>query len=148
MDLSPMGCRTGFYLLYLGKSSEEEIARAFMAALQKCCRLSGCLRQTQCSAAITATFHYSGPRSTPAMYCTVYRKSINRGTTRRGVRMGCPPSFCYKFNLLLLTLQPCPRIAQRDGTVKNQPFRARIRINAEIPPLPFELEYIAGPHMG
>ncbi|HHY15860.1 MAG TPA: S-ribosylhomocysteine lyase [Firmicutes bacterium] len=35
MDLSPMGCRTGFYLLYLGKSSEEEIARAFMAALQK-----------------------------------------------------------------------------------------------------------------
>lgn len=60
--------------------------------------------------------------------------------------MGCP-SFCYKFNLLLLTLQPCPRIAQRDGTVKNQPFRARIRINAEIP-LPFELEYIAGLHMG
>lgn len=35
MDLSPMGCRTGFYLLHQGKASEVEIARAFIEALKK-----------------------------------------------------------------------------------------------------------------
>ncbi len=35
LDLSPMGCRTGFYLIRLGQASEEEIARAFKSALEK-----------------------------------------------------------------------------------------------------------------
>ena len=35
IDLSPMGCRTGFYLLKLGKDSEERIAKAWMEALKK-----------------------------------------------------------------------------------------------------------------
>lgn len=35
IDLSPMGCRTGFYLIYLGEATEEEIAKALMHALEK-----------------------------------------------------------------------------------------------------------------
>ena len=35
IDLSPMGCRTGFYLIRLGKAPEEEIARALVRALEK-----------------------------------------------------------------------------------------------------------------
>lgn len=35
IDLSPMGCRTGFYLIKLGQSSEGEIARALINALSR-----------------------------------------------------------------------------------------------------------------
>lgn len=35
MDLSPMGCRTGFYLIRLGQAREEEIARALIKSLSK-----------------------------------------------------------------------------------------------------------------
>lgn len=35
IDLSPMGCRTGFYLIRLGEASEGEIAGALLAALEK-----------------------------------------------------------------------------------------------------------------
>ena len=35
IDLSPMGCRTGFYLIRLGEASEREIAAALLAALEK-----------------------------------------------------------------------------------------------------------------
>lgn len=33
VDASPMGCRTGFYLTLLGDANEEEVRRAFAAAL-------------------------------------------------------------------------------------------------------------------
>lgn len=35
VDLSPMGCRTGFYLIRLGKTPIEDIGRALIKALQK-----------------------------------------------------------------------------------------------------------------
>ncbi|QUH26039.1 S-ribosylhomocysteine lyase [Serpentinicella alkaliphila] len=35
VDISPMGCRTGFYLIKLGESTEEEIAKALINSLQK-----------------------------------------------------------------------------------------------------------------
>lgn len=35
IDLSPMGCRTGFYLIKLGDIKEEEIASALINALHK-----------------------------------------------------------------------------------------------------------------
>ena len=35
IDLSPMGCRTGFYLIKLGQNTEGEIARALIKALGK-----------------------------------------------------------------------------------------------------------------
>lgn len=35
IDISPMGCRTGFYLILLGEASPEKIARYLINALQK-----------------------------------------------------------------------------------------------------------------
>ena len=35
VDLSPMGCRTGFYLILVGDLSEEEVKKAFINALTK-----------------------------------------------------------------------------------------------------------------
>ncbi|NMB02903.1 MAG: S-ribosylhomocysteine lyase [Firmicutes bacterium] len=35
IDLSPMGCRTGFYLIRLGQASEKEIAQSLIMALKK-----------------------------------------------------------------------------------------------------------------
>jgi len=35
VDLSPMGCRTGFYLIMVGELSEEEVARALISSLEK-----------------------------------------------------------------------------------------------------------------
>ena len=35
IDLSPMGCRTGFYLIRLGEASETEIAQALIRSLDK-----------------------------------------------------------------------------------------------------------------
>lgn len=35
LDFSPMGCRTGFYLLHQGESDKQTIAQAFMKALEK-----------------------------------------------------------------------------------------------------------------
>lgn len=35
IDLSPMGCRTGFYLLRLGEGSEAEIGQSLIRALKK-----------------------------------------------------------------------------------------------------------------
>ncbi|NMB20844.1 MAG: S-ribosylhomocysteine lyase [Firmicutes bacterium] len=35
IDLSPMGCRTGFYLIRLGQASEGEIAGALIRSLKK-----------------------------------------------------------------------------------------------------------------
>lgn len=34
IDLSPMGCRTGFYMSLLGKPSEERVAEAWEAAMK------------------------------------------------------------------------------------------------------------------
>lgn len=38
VDISPMGCRTGFYLIRLGDISEKEVANALMRALEKVLR--------------------------------------------------------------------------------------------------------------
>ncbi|WP_034327404.1 S-ribosylhomocysteine lyase [Alkaliphilus transvaalensis] len=35
VDISPMGCRTGFYLIKVGESTEEEVAQALMRTLEK-----------------------------------------------------------------------------------------------------------------
>lgn len=35
VDISPMGCRTGFYLIRLGETSEEEVVKALMNSLEK-----------------------------------------------------------------------------------------------------------------
>jgi S-ribosylhomocysteine lyase len=35
IDLSPMGCRTGFYLILVGNRQEEEVAKAWLKALEK-----------------------------------------------------------------------------------------------------------------
>ncbi|NLL43865.1 MAG: S-ribosylhomocysteine lyase [Firmicutes bacterium] len=35
IDLSPMGCRTGFYLIRLGEAPEAEVAEALISALTK-----------------------------------------------------------------------------------------------------------------
>lgn len=35
IDLSPMGCRTGFYLIRLGEALEKEIAHSLIKALEK-----------------------------------------------------------------------------------------------------------------
>ncbi|OCL27700.1 S-ribosylhomocysteine lyase [Orenia metallireducens] len=35
VDLSPMGCRTGFYLILVGERSEEEVAVAWINSLKK-----------------------------------------------------------------------------------------------------------------
>ncbi|MBM7613560.1 S-ribosylhomocysteine lyase [Alkaliphilus hydrothermalis] len=35
VDISPMGCRTGFYLIKVGESTEEDVAQALMKTLQK-----------------------------------------------------------------------------------------------------------------
>ncbi|SCY16775.1 S-ribosylhomocysteine lyase [Alkaliphilus peptidifermentans] len=35
VDISPMGCRTGFYLIKIGESTEEEIAKGLIATLKK-----------------------------------------------------------------------------------------------------------------
>lgn len=35
IDLSPMGCRTGFYLIRLGEANETEVAHALIKALEK-----------------------------------------------------------------------------------------------------------------
>jgi len=35
VDISPMGCRTGFYLILLGEREEEEIAEGWINALKK-----------------------------------------------------------------------------------------------------------------
>ncbi len=34
IDISPMGCRTGFYMSLLGNPSEEEVAKAWEASMQ------------------------------------------------------------------------------------------------------------------
>lgn len=34
IDLSPMGCRTGFYMSVLGTPSEERVSKAWLAAMQ------------------------------------------------------------------------------------------------------------------
>ncbi len=34
IDISPMGCRTGFYMSLIGKPSEEEVAKAWEASMQ------------------------------------------------------------------------------------------------------------------
>jgi S-ribosylhomocysteine lyase len=34
IDLSPMGCRTGFYMSLLGAPSEENVSKAWLAAMQ------------------------------------------------------------------------------------------------------------------
>lgn len=34
IDLSPMGCRTGFYMSLLGAPSEERVSKAWLAAMQ------------------------------------------------------------------------------------------------------------------
>ncbi len=34
IDLSPMGCRTGFYMSLLGAPSEESVSKAWLAAMQ------------------------------------------------------------------------------------------------------------------
>ncbi len=34
IDISPMGCRTGFYMSLLGTPSEEEVAQAWRASMQ------------------------------------------------------------------------------------------------------------------
>lgn len=35
IDLSPMGCRTGFYLIKSGEITEEEVAKAWINALER-----------------------------------------------------------------------------------------------------------------
>lgn len=35
IDISPMGCRTGFYCIKLGEATEEEVACALMKSLKK-----------------------------------------------------------------------------------------------------------------
>lgn len=35
VDISPMGCRTGFYLILVGEATEEEVANALIKALNK-----------------------------------------------------------------------------------------------------------------
>ncbi len=35
IDISPMGCRTGFYLILLGEASEKEVAKFLINALEK-----------------------------------------------------------------------------------------------------------------
>lgn len=35
VDISPMGCRTGFYLIKIGETKEEEVAAALIATLKK-----------------------------------------------------------------------------------------------------------------
>ncbi|MEW9121261.1 MAG: S-ribosylhomocysteine lyase [Thermotaleaceae bacterium] len=35
VDISPMGCRTGFYLIKVGTAEELEVARALVGALEK-----------------------------------------------------------------------------------------------------------------
>ncbi len=34
IDISPMGCRTGFYMSLIGKPSEKEVAKAWEASMQ------------------------------------------------------------------------------------------------------------------
>ncbi len=34
IDLSPMGCRTGFYMSLIGTPSEEQVSKAWMAAMK------------------------------------------------------------------------------------------------------------------
>ncbi|MGL6252498.1 MAG: S-ribosylhomocysteine lyase, partial [Billgrantia desiderata] len=34
IDISPMGCRTGFYMSLLGSPSEERVSEAWLAAMQ------------------------------------------------------------------------------------------------------------------
>lgn len=34
IDISPMGCRTGFYMSLIGTPSEEQVAKAWMAAMK------------------------------------------------------------------------------------------------------------------
>ncbi|KDR93746.1 S-ribosylhomocysteine lyase /quorum-sensing autoinducer 2 (AI-2) synthesis protein LuxS [Peptoclostridium litorale DSM 5388] len=38
VDISPMGCRTGFYLIVVGELSEEMVAKALMSSLEKILR--------------------------------------------------------------------------------------------------------------
>lgn len=35
IDISPMGCRTGFYLILVGEATEKEVAKALINALDK-----------------------------------------------------------------------------------------------------------------
>lgn len=35
VDISPMGCRTGFYLIKIGETQEQEVAAALIATLKK-----------------------------------------------------------------------------------------------------------------
>lgn len=41
IDLSPMGCRTGFYMSVIGAPSEEAVSRAWLAAMQDVTRVQG-----------------------------------------------------------------------------------------------------------
>lgn len=41
IDVSPMGCRTGFYLTVFGKANEEHILNAFTLALQHIAAFTG-----------------------------------------------------------------------------------------------------------
>ncbi len=34
MDISPMGCRTGFYMSLIGTPSEEQVAKAWLASME------------------------------------------------------------------------------------------------------------------
>ncbi len=34
IDISPMGCKTGFYMSLIGKAKEEAVARAFLESMQ------------------------------------------------------------------------------------------------------------------
>ncbi|HKM16595.1 MAG: S-ribosylhomocysteine lyase [Firmicutes bacterium] len=38
VDLSPMGCRTGFYLVKIGEATVDEVKKALISALQKVLR--------------------------------------------------------------------------------------------------------------
>lgn len=55
VDLSPMGCRTGFYLIKVGEISVDAVKQALKTALKKCLRQMKCLPPMRFSAAITGT---------------------------------------------------------------------------------------------
>ena len=53
IDISPMGCRTGFYMSLLGEPSEQEVARAWEASMNRILELESkeeipAMNQYQC----------------------------------------------------------------------------------------------------
>lgn len=80
IDISPMGCRTGFYMSLIGAPTEQQVAQAWLAAMQDVLKVESQeqipeLNEYQCG---TATMHSLEEAKTIAKNVIAAGISVNR----------------------------------------------------------------------